>query len=490
MQLTCNSNLINKIKNSDIFETLRHAKNYLSADVATKSLGFISIPIFTRLFTQEDYGIVAIFASYVGIMTVILSLNSYTAVGRYYYEKTDDFGEFVGTTFIFTGLILCISVIIYILFYQQINNLIKLPGLLSTYLIFTCLFAIIQSIYTQILVPQKKSKELAIINVLNGYIGFAIAVLFVYLLKENRYLGRIWATLLIGFIFSIYYIKKINKYLKFNFKIEHIKYIANYSIPSIPHSLSGVILDQFDRIMINNIINTASAGLYSLGYNIGMLLLMVNGSILTAFVPDFIKFLDNKEYNRLDVLMGKVFSIGTIAALGLVLFAREIVMVLVDVKFHEALKVVPIVVIGYVFHEMYFMYGMYPGYKKKTIYTSIVTLSAGSLDVVLNAMFIPKYGYIAAAYTTLVSYFAMFVMAWIMSKYILKQRVSPLWLFWKPTLIMFGFIAFASFLNTLELNTILFFSLKLVLLGLFSIMIFYKEIRTILLSCFNINLSF
>jgi O-antigen/teichoic acid export membrane protein len=480
MKLIYNSNLIRKIKNSDIYETLKHAKNYFSADVATSAIGFISIPIFTRLFTQEDYGVVAVFTSYIGIMTVILSLNSYTAVGRYYYEKTDDFGEFVGTSFIFVGLILCVSVIIYILFYQQINNLIKLPGLLPIYLVFACLFAIIRSVYMQILVPQKKSKELAIINVLNGYVGFAIAVLFVYLLNENRYLGRIWANLLVGFFFSIYYIKRINKYLKFNFNMDHIKYIANYSIPLIPYHLSGIILAQFDRIMINNIINTASAGLYSLGYNIGMLLLIVNSSTLTALIPDFMKFLDNKEYDRLDVLMGKIFSIGTITALGLVLFAREIVVILADVKFHEALKVVPIVIIGYVFYEMFYMYGMYPGYKKRTIYNSIVSLSAGMLNIILNAIFIPKYGYIAGAYTTLVSYFFMFVIAWIMSKYILKQRVSPLWLFWKPTLIMFGFIAFAYFIGNLGLNTILFIFIKLMLLGLFSFILFYKEIRTIL----------
>ncbi len=160
--------------------------------------------------------------------------------------------------------------------------------------------------------------------------------------------------------------------------MKRIKYIANYSIPSISHNLSGIILAQFDRMMISNIESTATAGLYSLGYNVGMLLLMVNGAIRTAFIPDFIKFLDSREYNRLDALMEKIFSIVTIAALGLILFAREIVAVLADVKFHEALKVVPIVIIGYVFHQMYCMYGIvYPGYKKKTIYTSIVSLSAG-----------------------------------------------------------------------------------------------------------------
>lgn len=82
--------------------------------------------------------------------------------------------------------------------------------------------------------------------------------------------------------------------MKYNFKIKYIKHIANYSIPSIPHNLSGIILAQFDRITINNIESTASAGLYSLRYNIGKLLLMVNNSMMTALIPDFVKFLDNK----------------------------------------------------------------------------------------------------------------------------------------------------------------------------------------------------
>lgn len=476
MKISYNNELIDKIKNSDIFETLRHSKNYFFANVATKALGFISIPIFTRLFTQEDYGIVAVFASYVGIMTVILSLNSYTAVDRYYYEKTDDFGEFIGTCFIFVGLILCVSVTVYVLFYQQINSLMKLPGLLPIYLLFAYLFAIIRRIYARILVPQKKSKEFAIISALNGYIGFAIAILFVYLLKENRYLGRIWATLLIGFIFSIYYIKEISKYLKFNFKIGHIKYIANYSIPLIPHTLSSVILAQFDRIMINNIINTTSVGLYSLAYNVGMLMLLFIHSITPALLPDFFKLVDNKEYNRLDVLFEKIFLIVTTVAFGLILFAREIVIILADEKFHSALSVVPIVVIGYVFYGMYIVYGMYAGYKKKTIFTSIITLTGGISNIILNAIFLPKYGYIAAAYTTVFSYFIMFLLALLVDKVVLKQRITPLWLIWKPTLIMFGFIAFAYYLNTLSLGTILFFILKFVLLALFSIIVFYKEI--------------
>ncbi len=471
--------LIEKIRKTNIFETLRHAKNYFSANIAIKALGFISIPIFTRLFTQTDYGIVAVFSSYVGIMTVILSLNSYTAVSRYYYEKTDDLDEFIGTTLVFVGIVFCLTIPVYILFNNKIANLMQLPKPLLIYLIFSCLFAIIYSIYYQILIPQRRSKEAAIISIFKGYIGFGIAVLLVYLLNENRYLGQIWSTLLIGFVFSIYFIIKIHKHSKFCFKIKYIKYIANYSIPLIPYHLSGIILAQFDRIMINNIIDAASAGLYSLGYNIGKLLLIVISSTQMALMPDFFKFVDDKEYIRLDNLVKKVFSIVTITALGLVLFAREIVFVLADKKFHQGLSVVPIVIIGYIFFAMFTVYGRYIGYKKKTVLSSIVALTAGISNIILNAVYIPKYGYIAGAYTTVVSYFIMFLLAWIVAKFILKQRITPLWMIWKPTLIMFGFITFAYFLNTLSLSSILFFGLKLMLLGLFSIIVFYKEIKSV-----------
>ena len=352
--------------------------------------------------------------------------------------------------------------------------------MLPIYLLFTCLFAIISTIYGSILYPQKRSKELATINISKGYTTFGIAVLFVYLLKENRYLGTIWASLLIGFVFSIYFIIKICKYSKFRFKIKHIKYISTYSFPLIPHSLSAVILAQFDRIMINDIIDTASAGLYSLGYNVGMLMLMVIYSITPSLEPDFFKFLDNKEYKRLDALFEKIFSIVTIAALGLILFAKEIVMVLADEKFYPGLRVVPIVVVGYVFYGMYIVYGMHTGYKKKTVFTSIITLTAGISNIILNAIFIPRYGYIAAAYTTVASYFIMFLMAWIVAKVVLRQRVTPLWMIWKPTLIMFGFISFIVLLNGFNLNPFLFFGVKLLVLALFSSIIFYREIRTLL----------
>ena len=130
IQSLINPRIIKKIKGSDIFETLNHSKNYFFANVATKAVTVISIPIFTHLLTQEDYGIVAVFQAYIGIFIVILSLNAHAAVARYYFENKDDFEGFVGTTLSFERLMFGFSAPFFIIFYRQIGEIIQLTGIL------------------------------------------------------------------------------------------------------------------------------------------------------------------------------------------------------------------------------------------------------------------------------------------------------------------------------------------------------------------------
>ncbi|MBU7041992.1 MAG: oligosaccharide flippase family protein [Theionarchaea archaeon] len=471
--------MIRKIKKSDFFETLDHTKNYFLSNIAIKAIGLISIPIFTRMLTQEDYGIVAVFDAYVKIFIILLSLNAYTAVGRYFYENTEDYNKFLGTTLILLIIIFVVTIPLFVCSSSFLAQLLQLPEPLPSLLIVVCLFSIIREIYLQILIPRKKSKEVAFISIIKGYSTVVVAIILVYLLSENKYLGRIWANLIIGGILSVFFLMKIRSYFHLTFKKTHFTYIASYSIPLIPYALSGIILAQFDRIMINSMVDTASAGLYSLGYNIGMLLLLVVGATQKALIPDFYRFLETREYRRLDLLVRRVFSIITIVALGLVLFATELGMILADKKFHPGLTVVPIVVIGYIFYAMFTVYNRYISYEKKTLYLSAVVLLSGIINIGLNTWLIPLYGYIAAAYTTVISYGIMFLLTWMVAHTISTHEVTPLQMIWYPTLIMFLFVGVAILLNTIDINVLLFFMTKVVITMVFGMLIFWKEIQTL-----------
>ncbi|HQF89387.1 MAG TPA: oligosaccharide flippase family protein [Methanofastidiosum sp.] len=474
-----NSEFIAKLKKSDIYINLSHAKNYFSADMATKAIGFISIPIFTRLLTQSEYGISSVFLSYVAIFTILFSLNCTAAVSRYYFEKTDDFKQFISTTLTLLVLIFFVTVPIYLMFYLHLGNIMNLPGALPVYIILASFFSIIYGIYFQILVVQHKSKEVAKISIAYGYSGFIISVIITFFLSSDRYLGKIWASLLIGLIFAIYFLIKLRSSLVFSIKKEHIRYIFSYSFPLIPYALSSIILAQFDRIMINNISDSASAGLYSLGYTVGLLLAIVISATLNAMIPQIMDLFDKKEFVRIDSLFKRIFSIETIVALGLILFGKELIIMLADRKFHIASEIVPIIVFGYILYGMSIIYAQYIVFTKKMIYLSLSVLSAGIINIILNWIYISQYGYVAAAYTTAISYFFMFLFNWITAKYILKQRTTPLWLLWKSIVILSIAIIIMFLFSYLNFNFVLLFLCKLLLLIVFSISLFFSESKKI-----------
>ena len=140
-------------------------------------------------------------------------------------------------------------------------------------------------------------------------------------------------------------------------------------------------------------------------------------------------------------------------------FSKEIIFILADVKFHHAHVIVPPVVIGYIFFDMFSIYYRYTMYEKITYYTSIVIIVSGVINIILNAFLLPSYGIIAAAYTTTVSYLLMFLLIWIFVKikFDKKFKIVPLWILWKPTLVFISFVViFILFTILLPFNIFLF----------------------------------
>lgn len=471
---------LDKFKKTNLYETIKHSKNYFSAEIGIKAIGLISIPIFTRILSTEEYGILNIFNSYIGIFSVILTLNLHSAIGRYFYENKPDFKEFVGTTVCLVSLSYIISSIVSIALTDKISVYFNLNTHLIALILVSVLLSIIYSIYYQILVTQKKSREVSLISIIQNCIGFLGSVALVFYLPKAKYLGIILGYLFASFLVSIYSSLKLRSYIRLLPKLKHVVYIFKYSIPLIPYSLSGIILAQCDRIMIGSIKGLSDAGLYSFAYNIGMLLLMVIGATQTAIMPDFYKLIEKKEYRVLDNLVKKLFLIILVFSTGLIFYSKELVYILSDAKYHATYKIIPIIVIGYVFFSMFYIYIRYIDYTKKTIWSSVILLSSGLINIVLNASYIPKFGYVTGAYTTMISYGIMFILAWFVSKFILRQEITNVLLIIKPLIAFLLFVLMYYVLDLVVLNSIVIFVIKFILLGAFCLIAFNNEIKKLI----------
>ncbi|MFA5839217.1 MAG: oligosaccharide flippase family protein [Candidatus Margulisiibacteriota bacterium] len=458
---------LNKIKSDDIGSTLKHSRNYFGGNLAIKALSVISIPIFTRMLTLNEYGIVNLYGSAASILSVLMTFNLFTSVGRYYYEDKKDIGGFISSIVIAFFPLFVINAIIAYIFRDNLSSWLGIPvGLFFPLMVFI-LLTLIDSINRQILEAERKSQLLVALDFSKAFLAVSCSIALVFVFVQARYLGLIWGQIIGGIIVSTYCLKLLKKYVSFEFKFEYLKYALYLGLPLIPYTLSGVILAQADRIIINNVQGAASAGIYSLGSNIGMILQSFILSVNSALIPDFFHFLNIGENVRLDRLVKKAFILIVVFAFLLMIFSPEIVMVLAGRKYCAGIPIIPWIVMGNIFFAMFTIYARYIGYSKQMIYGSVISIACGLISIVLNIFFIPLYGYMAAAYTSTLSYLIMFLLTWFVVKHVLKMHVTPLKYLTYTFSIFFLFAGLYYIFIGIKLSMLLYFVCKILLFLLF-----------------------
>lgn len=460
-------------------DTLHHFKNYFGATIATKALTLISIPVLTRWLgvTPEDYGYISLFTTYVGIFICLVTLNTYIGAGRYYYENKSDFKQFFGTTVNLNIFLLVVVGVGAMFFIGWGSSVLDITPLMYVLMIPAIIFSIAGSLFGQIFQARQDSKKVARYSIATAYVGFGLSVIFTILNPDNKYLGSIYSQVIVGGLFMYYIVRQLRPYYVFAFRKVDIRYMLSYSVPLIPYFLSSIILGQFDRVMIANYTNVSDAGLYSFAYNIGMLFTLFFSSLNSAWAPKFYSIMQSKNYVEYDKQVNFMNRLMLCVALLLIYFGGELGMLLGSESFHPALPIIPIVVIGYLFFAYFYYWQWNIDFAKKTLYSSLVVGLAGGINIGLNVIFIPLYGYVAAAYTTMVSYLMMAVFAWAVNKFILKiysvKARSLIKLFMFFLLFVFGYFA------VLELDHFVEILIKLLLSATFCYLCFKPQIHSV-----------
>jgi O-antigen/teichoic acid export membrane protein len=445
-----------------------------------KGLAFISIPIFTRLLVPSDYGVLAIFFSFMGFFSIISGLGIRGSITRYYYEERDDFDSFLGSNLIlcFGWSILIITIMIFIK--PVLLKFFNVPYTLLMLGTGTAFFSIIFQNYMAYLQASKQSKIVVKLNVTMAISILFIGIIITVLLKENRYYGKAIANFFISIIFVLICIKPLLKLSKLHIKKKHIKYSLIFGIPIVFHLLSSRILIDFDRFIINQLVGNKETGLYSFAYNVGMVQNLITLGMLTAWTPIFYGILNKKKFNNIDILALNFAKIIFIVAYGLVLFSHELVIIMADKKYYASMDIIPIIVISYVFFFLYTMYVGYAFYHKKTYLIAVFTIVAGSMNIWLNYLLIPMYGYEVAAWTTLLSFALLFVLHYCNVKFLIKtERIIKLKVLLPNFFIFIAFVFIYSYIRNITNVYIFLFLIKILLIGFLLFIFFFRNIINI-----------
>ena len=237
------------------------------------------------------------------------------------------------------------------------------------------------------------------------------------------------------------------------------RYGLHLSIPLIIHTISLYILGQSDRLFITKICGQEATGLYSLAYQYATLISLITNAVNEAWNPWFHDTYYEGKYEEIRKNVKPLIVFGCMLCIGAVALAPEAVLILGGHQYSECVAVILPSALGVLMQYLFTNYVIIEVHLKKVKYISIGTMVAAICNLILNAVFIPKYGYVAAAYTTLVCYGLLFVAHFVISRYLLKVHLYE-------DRFVFGCLILVSIVCTLFTKIYTMIALRYIVLGL------------------------
>lgn len=416
---------------------IKHGLIYSIAQFTAAIAGLISFPVLTKNLTIPEYGSVALFTTALGLLTSFNKFGLQHSMVRFYKELEPStyisnfyaliFTTLAGSSVLIIGLGLLLHSISDINLFQPYSLMV---------LFFSANLQSIQSYCINLLVAKEQSKGVALIE--SGYRLLSLStVVIAILLIEANYQSFVWSILIADVLLvaiAVFLLKRKGHLSGFNLQSidsNIIKSIIIFGLPMMGYELSKMTHAFVDRILIEYFLDSHALGLYTAPYNMAMIIggLLLTG-LSTAIVPYYLNIWHTKgklateqalsEVNRYFLLL-----IPPIIA-GLYAIATPLLSLLTTDRYAEVAYLLPIIAIGVVLSNCSVVYaaGMQINKNSKKIFQFV--LESTALNITLNIIFIPKFGILAAAINTIVSYSWMAIRFYFESQKVIKIQFDYL----------------------------------------------------------------
>jgi len=399
---------------------------YGLGSVLLRSISVLVLPLYTRYLTPEDYGIVALGSTLTALLSHILPLSLYSAVGRFFFlvESAADRRRMIGTIWLAMSAIgLVVSLALDFagarLFEAVFPQLPFDPYVrIAIWTAFLVLFSFVPLTLFQ---AQERAEVYVWWTAATLLITVGLTIVCVVFLELGAY-GYLLATLIANAVLVLPYLVVMLRHADLCIDPARLKTALAFSLPLVPHGLAGWVLNVSDRAILQFYVTVSALGLYSLGYTFGMIQIMISGAIGNAWFPFVFKRVA-EEGNAAEPRLARLATYYILAicavSVGLCLFARDAIYLLTTEPFHPAHEVVPIIVIAYLWNGLYTLPQNVLFLKSKTAWIPLATVAAATVNVAMNFALVPRYGIMAAAWATFAAFFVMFVIL-----FVIAHRVS------------------------------------------------------------------
>lgn len=375
---------------------------YMLSNFLIKSIAFLITPIFTRVLTKTEFGLYNNYASWQAIFMIIVTLNLDSTLISARYDYEEDLDSYILSVLSLSAASTALWLVAFNLFRDYFVTALGIePVYLNTMLLYLMFLPAVNLYQARERYAFEYKKTVA--SSLTISIGTALLSVILVLKLPDKLFGRIVGsvipTVLLGACFYCFFIRK-GQYVK----TKYWKYALPICLPFIPHLLSLNLLNSMDRVMITKWCTAEDTAMYSLAYTCGSMVTLLMVSMNSAFAPWLGEKLHNAQYKEIRSF-SKIYILGfSYMAVGIMMAAPEILYILGGPPYLEAKYVMTPISMGCLCQFLYTMFVNVEQFKKKTIGMAFASMSAALVNFILNYIFIPRIGYLAAAYTTLAGY--------------------------------------------------------------------------------------
>lgn len=398
---------------------------YVVCNILQRSLSFITLPIFTRLLTPQQYGQSTIYYSWSSLFTIFITLMLYggsfsTAMIKYNTRRDQYIASVEGISLVMAF----VFILIYFPFRDFWNRILEL----STYLVFLMVVEILANFafacwQGKCRFEYKYKRVIAVTLLMSVLSPLAAFVLVIGMTEKG--IARITGYAIITIIFgSILFIRSILRERTL-YNAEFWRYAFGFNIPLIPYYLSQMIYNQSDRVMINHYCGQDKAGIYGVAYSLAIVLGFVLTAINNSYQPWLFVKLKEKKTKENHRIANGIAILMSVLLLGIIIFAPEIITIIAGNAYREAIWVVPPVAMS----QLLLFYAQLPVnlefYYEEKKWLVYGTIGAAIVNIILNALLIPRCDFVAAGYTTLMSYALLAGMHFVIGWKIAKKHELP-----------------------------------------------------------------
>ncbi len=428
---------------------------YGLSTIVSRLLNFILTPLFVYVYPTKVYGVFGYMYSLASLINPVLAFGMETTFFRYLNKQDADKDKVYSNTFFTIAFIAAL----FLLFSLPLSN--YLANWMSSkdtnaadQALFVRFFIYIIVADALAVIPFAKVRadgkpaRFGLIKLVNifTFVGANLFFLFVVpmIIKSNGYgaqglanwyrpawIGYVFISNLIASVVTLLFLLPELLQLKFKYDAALIKNMLLYSFPILVANISFIINENIDKIFLKNLLPASQqqdVGIYTACCKISIFLSIAVQAFRLGAEPFFFSHSKNKNSGE---TYAKIMTYFVIAVtLMFIALSANIEILKGFIKggnavqrslYWSGLKVVPILLFGYVSLGIYMNLSVWYKLSDQTKYGLYISGVGAILTIILNLIFIPKYSYMASAWISLIAYATMMVLS-----YILGQKNYPI----------------------------------------------------------------